>query len=144
MAERTFDSYPQVTGMQGGGDKEDKHLYFCTVSLGHVSAVEMHADEGITALVIDSIDILNRHTEEGYVKFIITILDVLELFLRPIVDSDDILCNTPPNPFMNPTRGVMGFHVSLKLISPAYTEEKMLRLLKICSQRCTRCMKKGT
>ena len=42
----------------------------CTVSLGHVSAVETHADEGITALVIDSIDILNRHTEEGYVKFI--------------------------------------------------------------------------
>ena len=24
MAERTFGSYPQVTGMQGGGDKEDE------------------------------------------------------------------------------------------------------------------------
>ena len=81
----------------------------CTVSLGHVSAVEMHADKGITALVIDSIDILNRHTEEGYAKFIITILDMLELFLHPIVDSDDIFCNTPPNPFMNPTRGCDGF-----------------------------------
>ena len=81
----------------------------CTVSLGHVLAIETHADEGITALVIDSIDILNRHTEEGYAKFIITILDMLELFLHPIVDSDDILCNTPPNPFMNPMRGCDGF-----------------------------------
>ena len=24
MAERTFGSYPQVMGMQGGGDKEDE------------------------------------------------------------------------------------------------------------------------
>ena len=81
----------------------------CTVSLGHISAIETHADEGITALVIDSIDILNRHTEEGYAKFIITILNVLDLFLHPIVDSDDIFCNTPPNPFMNPMRGCDGF-----------------------------------
>ena len=81
----------------------------CTVSLGHVLAIEMYTDEGITALVIDSIDILNRHTEEGYAKFIITILNVLELFLHPIVDSDDIFCNTPPNPFMNPMCGCDGF-----------------------------------
>ena len=102
----------------------------CTVSLGHISAVEMHADEGITTLVIDSIDILNRHTEEGYVKFIITTLDVLELFLHPKVDSDDILCNTPPNQFMNPTRGCDGFSCLTEINIPSIYRGRNAAFLK--------------
>ena len=116
----------------------------CTVSLGHVLAVEMHADEGITALVIDSIDILNRYTEEGYAKFIITILNVLELFLHPIVDLDDILCNTPPNPFMNPTHGCDGFSCLTEINIPGIYRGRNATFVKDLFPEITRCMKKGT
>ena len=102
----------------------------CTVLFGHVSAVETYADEGITALVLDSIDILNRMTEGGYAKFIITILDALELFLHPIVDSDDIFCNTPPNPFIHPTHACEGFSCLTEINIPGIYRGKNAAFVK--------------
>ena len=79
----------------------------CTLSLGQVSGVESHGDELLSALVIDSIEILNMSNESGYADYIMEILDALKLFVRLIVDSgNDIYCIPPApvdTPFLKPT-----------------------------------------
>ena len=102
----------------------------CTISLGQVSGVETHTDEGIMALVLDSIEILNRETEGGYAKYIITILDVLELILCLIMDSDDIFCNTLSNPFMNPTHMCDGFSHLTEINIPGVYRGKNVAFVK--------------
>ena len=79
----------------------------CTVSLGQVSGVESHGEEILSALAIDSIEIINKSNESGYADYIMEILAALELFVRIFVDTpDDIYC-IPPEPhkapFMKPT-----------------------------------------
>ena len=82
-------------------------MHKCTISLGQVSGVESHGDEVLSALVIDSFEIINKSNESGYAQYIMDILAALKLFVHLIVDSeDDMYCILPePHrvPFLKPT-----------------------------------------
>ena len=74
----------------------------CTISLGQVSGVESHGDEVLSALVIYSIEILNKSNKSGYADYVMEILAALELFVRLIVDSEDDMYCIPPEPHATP------------------------------------------
>ena len=79
-----------------------------TVHLGYVDGIDTHGSETVTALFIDSVNIPKRGIEGGYSRYITKILETLDLFVRRIVDSDDLYVLTPENEFMHPSKEVDG------------------------------------
>ena len=79
-----------------------------TLHLGYVDVTDMHGSESATALSIDSVNIPKRGIEGGYSRYITKILEMLDLFVRQIIDSDDLYILTPEHEFMHPTKEVDG------------------------------------
>ena len=79
-----------------------------TLHLGYVDGIDTHGSESVTALFIDSVNIPKRDVEGGYGRYITKILETLDLFVRRIIDSDDLYVLTPENEFMHPTKEVDG------------------------------------
>ena len=90
-----------AVGMTSAADGTALHL-------GYVGGIDTHGSETVTALFIDSVNIPKRGIEGGYGRYITKILETLDLFVRRIVDSDDLYVLTPENEFMHPSKEVDG------------------------------------
>ena len=90
-----------AVGMMSAADGTALHL-------GYVDGINTHGSETVTALFIDSVNIPKRGIEGGYGRYITKILEILDLFVRRIVDSDDLYVLTPENEFMHPSKEVDG------------------------------------
>ena len=90
-----------TVGMTSAADGTALHL-------GYVDGIDTHGSETVTALFIDSVNFPKRGVEGGYGRYITKILETLDLFVRRIVDSDDLYVLTPEKEFMHPSKEVDG------------------------------------
>ena len=90
-----------AVGMMSAADGTALHLCY-------VDGINTHGSEIVTALFIDSVNIPKRGVEGGYGRYITKILETLDLFVRRIVDSDDLYVLMPENEFMHPSKEVDG------------------------------------